>query len=150
MNLCPDAPEDLSGDDTWEAELRQTVPAREILGRIDALAEYRWTGDLRQALLVAFDGLEGEVPVAELEERLENLPELVEGITASKWGQACEFICPEIYKEPRASKKSSAAISGSFSKIWRLSERARHGLSLSHPRDSHGVAEPQQLELFAH
>lgn len=131
----------------WDAERAQTVPANTVSERIDALQGYRWTGDRRAALLMLFDDLPGQVCVEELEDRLECLPNLVDDLTATQWGVVCETICPELYERPRDSKKTSAAVSGSFSKEWRLQERARNGLSLFHPGDSHGV-EAEQMEMF--
>lgn len=139
---------DTRHDAAWQAEREQTVSANTISERIDGLQAYRWTGERRQSLLMLFDGLPGQAPVVEIERRLEHLPDLVDDLTVAQWGVVCEAICPELYAQPRDSKKASAAVSGSFSKEWRLQERARNGLSLFHPRDSHGVEDGEQLELF--
>lgn len=148
MNLCLESQTSTENEPAWANELLQTVSANTISERIDGLQAYRWTGERRQALLMLFDGLPGQVCVTEIERRLEHLPDLVDGLSVAQWGVACEAICPELYAQPRDSKKASAAVSGSFSKEWRLQERARNGLSLFHPRDSHGVEDGEQLELF--
>lgn len=140
--------EDTRHLDFWKSDPDQTVSANAISERIDELQSYRWTGERRQALLMLFDGLPGQVVVTEIERRLEHLPDLVDDLTNAQWGVVCEIICPELYEQPRDSKKTSAAVSGSPSIEWRYQERARNGLSLFHKRDSHGVENGKQLDLF--
>ena len=62
-----------------------------------------------------------------------------EHIPVEAWAKACLMLCPELYGEPRTSKKLSEAIPGSRSRMWRLGERARCGLGLWNCRDTHGL-----------
>ena len=129
-------------------EDNRTVGTEEISRRIAELENWGWRGEHLEAVQAALADLPAEIPLEEIEDRLELLPELCPSITVGRWGVAFEIICPELYLEPKASKKTSDAIPGSRSRLCRLSERARFGLALHHRQDSHGVAEPVQTELF--
>lgn len=127
----------------------RTVPAAEVAKRLDHVRLWVQDEEILDGLAVAMDELPDEVPLDDLEDRLETLPDLAPTITVARWALLCELVCPELYMDSPASKKTSAAIPGSRSMLWRLSERARTGRALQHPRDSHGVEEAKQLELFA-
>lgn len=127
----------------------RTVSTAEISRRLAELENWGWRGEALEAVRAALDDLPQEIPLEEIEDRLELLPELCPSITVGRWGVAFEILCPELYADPKESKKTSDAIPGSRSRLWRLSERARCGLALHHRQDSHGVAEPVQAELFA-
>lgn len=118
--------------------------------RLDYLRRWGWSEMIYQTLGDLLDGLPDQVPASEIEDRLEALPDLIQGLPVIRWGMICETMLPEIYKDPPAGKKNSGSIPGSRSRLWRLAERARTGLSLHHPRDSHGVEReaPRQLSLF--
>jgi len=132
----------------FDSDLR-TVPAAEVAKRLDHVRLWLQDQEILDGLAVAMDELPDDVPLDELEDRLEMIPELVPRITVARWAMLCELVCPELYVDSPPSKKTSAAIPGSRSMLWRLSERARCGLALHHPKDSAGVDEPVQLELFA-
>jgi len=132
----------------FDSDLR-TVPASEVAKRLDHVRLWLQDQEILDGLAVAMDELPDDVPLDELEDRLEMIPELVPRITVARWAMLCELVCPELYVDSPPSKKTSAAIPGSRSMLWRLSERARCGLALHHPKDSAGVDEPVQLELFA-
>jgi hypothetical protein len=126
----------------------RTVPAAEVAKRLDHVRLWLQDQEILDGMAVAMDELPDDVPLDELEDRLETIPDLVPRITVARWAMLCELVCPELYLDSPPSKKTSAAIPGSRSMLWRLSERARCGLALHHPRDSAGVDEPVQLELF--
>jgi hypothetical protein len=132
----------------FEADER-TVPAAEVAKRLDHVRLWLQDQAILDGLAVAMDELPDEVFLTDLEDRLETIPDLVPRITVARWAMLCELVCPELYMDSPPSKKNSAAIPGSRSMLWRLSERARCGLALHHPKDSAGVDEPVQLELFA-
>ena len=132
----------------FEVDAR-TLPAAEVAKRLNHVRVWVQDQDILDGLAVSMDELPDEVALDELEDRLETIPDLVPTITVARWALLCELVCPELYVDSPASKKTSAAIPGSRSMLWRLSERARTGRALQHPRDTHGVEEVKQLELFA-
>lgn len=127
---------------------RERVEAADIQQRVERLSWWPWAPGQLETIRELFSHLPTSLPVDNIEERLETVPDLVDGITVARWGLVCEEVLPEAYAEPKASKKTSDSIPGSRSRLWRMAERARTGLSLHHPRDTHGVANPVQLTLF--
>jgi len=135
----------------FEVDHNTIMVGLEALGlRLDYLRRWGWGAHVYQVIADLLDGLPGEVPASEIEKRMEALPDLIPGLPVSRWAMICETMLPEIYKDPPAGKKNSGSIPGSRSRLWRLAERARTGLSLHHPRDSHGVEReaPKQMTLF--
>lgn len=127
------------------------VPVEQLRQRAKGLAMWGWPSSLIDSMLETLvDDLPEQVELEALENRLECLPDLVDGIDLKRWGQACEILCPELYGEPPQSPKASDSIPGSRSRQWRLAERYRVQVALHNPRDSMGVEEeqPTQLELF--
>lgn len=133
---------------TEESAQRERVAAADIHQRVDRLAWWPWASGQLEAIRDLFAELPATIPVEDIEERLETVPDLVDGITVARWGLVCAEVLPEAYSEPRASKKVSDSIPGSRSRLWRLGERARTGVALHHPRDTHGVQPPVQLTIF--
>lgn len=130
-------------------EVEGTVAAHDLKNRLARLRLWCWQPNMFTNIELAFADLPETVSFAEVEERLECIPDLCPQITVARWATICEVILPELYDDPKASKKTSAAIPGSRSRQWRLEERARTGLSLFHNKDSLGVkSEERQLSLF--
>lgn len=74
------------------------------------------------------------VSLAVLETRLEQLPVEIPGHSVELWGRVCQHVAPELYGRG-VSRKPCNARPGTAAARWRLSERARAGLDLHHPRD---------------
>lgn len=124
-----------------------SLSAREVGRRIQSLRGV--DGVSLQCVWMLFDGLPDPCSYAEIERRLEYLPDLQEDLAPKAWGDVCLALLPEEFAEAPQSKKSSQATPGSFAKEWRLQERARTGRSLFHPRDTNGVRKPTKpVRLF--
>lgn len=123
------------------------LSAKEVEARLESLLGVE--GVDFQAVLMLFYGTPNPCSFAEIERRLEFLPDLQENIAPKAWADVCLAMLPELFEEPPQSKKCSQATPGSFAKEWRLQERARTGRSLFHPRDTGGVKKARRpLRLF--
>jgi len=125
-----------------------TVTRAELLNRMGQLKLWGWPVETYQVLDDLLEGLASSVTAEDFESSLEIVASLIPGLTCARWGIICEVLLPEIYADPRIGKKVSDSIPGSRSRLWRLAERARTGISLHHPKDSHGVQESVQTTLF--
>ena len=120
------------------------IPANELPRRLDQLGLWIRDPEILDALEILLDAVEDQISAEDLDARLETLPDLCPNLDRARWGLVFEHILPELYAEPKISKKISEAVPGTRSMQWRLSERARCGLALHHPRDTSGVQEPVQ------
>lgn len=125
-----------------------TVSRSALLDRMAELRRWGWQAESYQVLDDLLDGLPSSISAEELEDGLEAVAAMIPHLTCARWGIVCEVLLPETFADPRNGKKVSDSIPGSRSRLWRLSERARTGISLHHPRDSHGVPDPVQTTLF--
>lgn len=125
-----------------------TVSRADLMGRMKQLRRWGWQAETYQVLDDLVEGLPEMITAEDLESSLETVAAMIPHLTCARWGIVCEVLLPETYADPRLGKKVSDSIPGSRSRLWRLAERARTGISLHHPRDSHGVPEPVQTTLF--
>ena len=83
---------------------------------------------------------DGFVTLLELEDWLESLPEIIEGLSLETWGIICLHVCPELYGEPSsAGSKASCGTPNSKAKKAALRRRYQSAKSLWHPRDTGGL-----------
>lgn len=127
----------------FEEDLR-TIPSQVVQSRLADLSLWVQDSCLLEAVALLLEDLPDQVSLDDLDDRLETLPDLCPHMDRARWGLVFEIILPELYAEPKVSKKTSDAVPGSRSMQWRLSERARCGLALHHPRDSAGVQKAVQ------
>lgn len=120
------------------------IPQQTIMRRIELLRDWGWSPETLQVLHDLLEGLDDPAPADQVADRLEIVPDLLPGITVSRWARMFQALIPETHADPRIGKKTSDAIPGSSSMIWRISERARAGLALFNDRDSAGL--PKSME----
>ena len=83
---------------------------------------------------------DGFVTLLELEDWLESLPEMIEGISLEQWGTICLHVCPQLYGEPSpAGSKASQSTPRSKAKMAALKRRYAAAKPLWHPLDTHGI-----------
>lgn len=83
---------------------------------------------------------DGFVTLLELEDWLESLPEMIEGLSLEQWGTICLRICPQLYGEPDSfGCKASRAAPRTKAKMAALRRRYEGQSPLFHPRDTDGL-----------
>ena len=85
-------------------------------------------------------GHDGFVTLLELEDWLESLPEMIEGLGLEQWGIICLRICPQLYGEPDSfGCKASRAAPRTKAKMAALKRRYAAEKPIWHPLDTHGL-----------
>ena len=99
--------------------------------------------DIVEAMADAWN-MDGQVALAQVEDWLEGLPDLVGGIDLATWGRVCAIVCPELYGEPpRGPYKRSHAVPKSKAMMAALMRRFEGGTGLWNPLDTHGLERRQ-------